>query len=297
MKVAFADMYSGFHNDIMGNPISRYFAASPEHQIVSPNDNPDLIIASVFGNSHTRYREAKKILWSGENIAEEAGWRQIVSFDDVDWSMLTNDPQEINLPKNDSITHYFVPYGMVHYDIDEIEALHQKNIAREKKKFCCFVCSNAGKADGYQLRNSFFSMVNNLYQKVDSAGRHLNNTGTFAPRGDDYFNWVSEYKFMICFENSAGPGYLTEKIFTPYASGTIPIYWGDKSNYDFIRREAGIFFTTPTETLQEVMKLDADPERYNAMLQEQLIYDTKKEFLSRKRLYSILDSICEEMKS
>jgi len=37
---------------------------------------------------------------------------------------------------------------------------------------------------------------------------------------------LSKYKFSICFENSAAPGYVTEKIFDCFYSGTIPIYYG-----------------------------------------------------------------------
>jgi hypothetical protein len=36
----------------------------------------------------------------------------------------------------------------------------------------------------------------------------------------------SRYRFALCFENSAMPGYITEKIFDCFFVGTIPIYLG-----------------------------------------------------------------------
>ncbi len=37
---------------------------------------------------------------------------------------------------------------------------------------------------------------------------------------------LGKYKFAICFENSILKGWITEKIFDCFFSGTIPVYWG-----------------------------------------------------------------------
>jgi alpha(1,3/1,4) fucosyltransferase len=37
---------------------------------------------------------------------------------------------------------------------------------------------------------------------------------------------LSRYDFVVCFENAAMPGWLTEKLFDSLRVGTIPIYWG-----------------------------------------------------------------------
>jgi alpha(1,3/1,4) fucosyltransferase len=37
---------------------------------------------------------------------------------------------------------------------------------------------------------------------------------------------LSEYDFVLCFENNFLPGWLTEKLFDNLRVGTIPIYWG-----------------------------------------------------------------------
>lgn len=43
---------------------------------------------------------------------------------------------------------------------------------------------------------------------------------------DDKFETLSRMKFSICFENFRFPGYITEKIFDCFFTGTIPIYLG-----------------------------------------------------------------------
>ena len=63
------------------------------------------------------------------------------------------------------------------------------------------------------------------YKRVDSGGRHLNNIGGPV---DDKLEFQKDYKFSIAFENSAFPGYLTEKLPEAVIAQTLPIYWGDK---------------------------------------------------------------------
>jgi len=42
----------------------------------------------------------------------------------------------------------------------------------------------------------------------------------------ELLRFLSEYKFMIAFENAACPDYITEKFWRPLVMGVIPIYFG-----------------------------------------------------------------------
>jgi hypothetical protein len=42
----------------------------------------------------------------------------------------------------------------------------------------------------------------------------------------DKVETLSNYRFALCFENTAFPGYVTEKIFDCFVAGCIPIYLG-----------------------------------------------------------------------
>ena len=44
---------------------------------------------------------------------------------------------------------------------------------------------------------------------------------------------MSEYKFVICFENSEEDAYITEKIINPLLANVIPVYWGNKRIGDY----------------------------------------------------------------
>jgi hypothetical protein len=45
---------------------------------------------------------------------------------------------------------------------------------------------------------------------------------------------LSNYRFALCFENTAFPGYVTEKIFDCFAAGCIPIYLGAPDIKDLV---------------------------------------------------------------
>ncbi len=98
-----------------------------------------------------------------------------------------------------------------------------------KKRFCCFIVSNPGCI----ARNKFFELLCK-YKAVDSLGKYMPNIPAdiiYVParvnEQDEYIKLLSQYKFMITFENNSLAYYNTEKIFNAFMAGTVPIYWGD----------------------------------------------------------------------
>lgn len=102
----------------------------------------------------------------------------------------------------------------------------------ERRHFCAFMYSNCdNKFDGVVKRNMFYNKLKNALGEdaVRSLGKCEKNTKYF--RGDrqkystnsDIFK---DYQFVIAFENTTTPGYITEKFIYPIMAGCIPIYWG-----------------------------------------------------------------------
>jgi hypothetical protein len=48
---------------------------------------------------------------------------------------------------------------------------------------------------------------------------------------------MNSFKFALCFENCAFPGYVTEKIFDCFLAGCIPVYFGAPDIADFVPSE------------------------------------------------------------
>jgi hypothetical protein len=181
----------------------------------------------------------------------------------------------------------FLYISNLNITISQLQTIRILN--KNPSKFCIFSVSNGGAKE----RNDFFTKLSQ-YKKVDSCGKHLNNMGYNCPGGHSdsvYFEFISNYKFMICFENTSKTNYLTEKLVNAYYSGTIPIYWGCPNIADYINMNS-ILYLPPNYTdadinqlIQEVIRLDSDPQAYKEKYEQSFLLQNPKidtEFLQEK---------------
>ena len=93
----------------------------------------------------------------------------------------------------------------------------------EKTKLCSYITSFKKFTSGHIKRMELFEQLKNNPQIKDHIyGRDYK----FIP---DKLDGLKDYMFSIVVENSIYPKYYTEKITDCFATGTIPIYYGDKS--------------------------------------------------------------------
>jgi hypothetical protein len=141
-----------------------------------------------------------------------------------------------------------------------------------KQKFCAMVVSDS-RGD---VRNAFFHKLNAI-QKIDSVGNWLNNTGFILPRGDEKKpGYLSDYKFIMCFENKVMSHYMTEKLLHAYVAGAIPIYAGASVSREILNPEAFLYLEDTSEEgmnrlIQQILYLDQNPEAYKKMYCQPLL--------------------------
>jgi len=89
-----------------------------------------------------------------------------------------------------------------------------------------------------------------------------------ATRGaaDSKSRTFSRYRFALCFENSVLKGWMTEKLFDSFFTGTIPVYWGAPDVYDWVPDDCFIDMTR-FEDFAELRRFlhaltPADEDRY-----------------------------------
>jgi len=132
------------------------------------------------------------------------------------------------------------------------------SIMSEKTKFCLFINSNPTKER--------IDFVNELqkYKHVDCLGKVLNNGEKLTHHfgSSEFLEFINQYKFMVCFENSNISGYGSEKPINAYAGGSIPIYWGSQEIYNLINKNAFIINEDITKTIEEIKYLDNDDQAY-----------------------------------
>jgi Glycosyltransferase family 10 (fucosyltransferase) C-term len=176
------------------------------------------------------------------------------------------------------------PYEAVHFDqpIAALFAQREARLQTPRTGFCCFVVSNTV-GDMAQRRLDIFQRIDS-WQRVDSAGAQMNNTGYRAPRGVEFLDWIARYKFMICLENSNAPGYVTEKALQASLAGTMPIY--DGGGLAQFNRDAIVDASAATFP-DELRQLDADAAEYQRRRQLDL-YSTRPSLFDFEKRFAAL---------
>jgi hypothetical protein len=116
-----------------------------------------------------------------------------------------------------------------------------------------------------------------LREKVDVFGRGWNDTrnmpqyqaarlasicSVFKGPCDNKHDLLSRYKFTIAFENTAYPGYVTEKVIDAIVAASVPVYMGAPDIVEELPAEAFIdarAFSSP-EAIATYMEQMAEPE-------------------------------------
>lgn len=249
--------------------IANFFVAilSQKFDILIDNDNPDYLIFGDrnFGENNLKYDPNKvtKIFYTGEN---QRPWdyqcHYAISFDHIENEKMYRLPLYVIYDYNNLVQRIpsFVTYRRSEDDIEK------------KQGFCSFVVRNPN----CERRNQFFHKLNQ-YKKIDSGGPLFNNIGRVLDYGDAAMKakleWLPNYKFNICFENSSYPGYATEKLYEAYIGGTIPIYWGSPTiEVDFNPRAFLNWYDYGSDEalIEAVIELDNNPDKYRQMYMEPL---------------------------
>ena len=182
-------------------------------------DQPDYIVFSEFGGQNRKYKCVKLFL-SIENRPP--------NFYATDYAIgihYINGRGDRYFRKPTEVHQLSAIYSV--YNVTQTYGIDIKN-----KKFCAFVVSNPNG----EARNKFFQKLSE-YKKVDSGGSHLNNIGGSVGNKKEF---LKNYKFNICFENSKTQGYISEKLSDAFEAGTIPIYYGDDTVLELLNNKSYI---------------------------------------------------------
>ena len=219
IKITFCDFWDNFI------PTDNYFfnLLSMKYDVEIDHQNPEIVFFSVYSKTHFRFDKSKviKILYTGENYRPNYNdCHYSLSFDYLEdnrnyrlplWALLFNWFNRPYIPERD---HAY------HHSLEDFTTKKKIN----KSRFCSFVVSNPNSYKRIEFANKLMK-----YKNIDCPGRVLNNMESINGRGDqkEKVEFLRDYKFNICFENSSYSGYTTEKIIHSMFMNCIPIYWGD----------------------------------------------------------------------
>lgn len=241
---------------------------------IEVSDQPDFVIYSCFGKRHRKF-SGTRIFYCGENARP--------NFFECDYALAFDHYHRER--------HLRLPYYAVTLEADDLvmPTKSAEEILAEKTEFCNFVFSNPY----CHRRNEFFRKLSQ-YKPVDSGGRHWNNIGKPI---ENKLDFQRKYKFSIAFENSAYPGYLTEKLPEAVIAQTLPIYWGDAEvERDFNPRRFLNYqdFGSDEALIERVIELDQDDEKYLEYMREPMFYDNRpNQYYDESRQLEFFSTIFE----
>lgn len=199
---------------------------------------------SVLGHkdSISKLPKGINIFYTGENLNNERfkKYLDIWHNDKFDLKIGYDHSEDIKVLRLPLwILYMFEPES----DFKEIKERVNKISIKEyddKKKFCSIVASH----DWNGIRGEIIDALAS-FGEVKSGGIYRNNTSDLKRIfNDNKINFIKQFIFNICPENSDYPGYVTEKIFQAFEAGCIPIYWGSENNPEsqIINKNAVLFW-------------------------------------------------------
>jgi hypothetical protein len=260
MKIAFSDFWWKF------NPSSNFFidATKRVRDNVEVTDNihdADVVFFSCFSNNHLMVdrQKTKKIYFTGENTRPP--------IDQCDWS-ITFDFEDYG-GKN-----FRLPLWMLQIDWwaaggyenpQYVIPLKEINNNKFRKNSPAKFCSTVFNRDHLGNRRQALAALSG-YKPVECYGEPW---GNWFYGENVKLEVISNYKFTLCYENTAYPGYFTEKPIHARAAGCIPIYWSDKTYIRDFNPDAFIHlsnFQNIDDLVEEVKRIDNDDREKQRIL-------------------------------
>lgn len=219
----------------------------------------NVLFESCFADTLLNYKKWRlSILFSGEFFLNMRQDNSVIDKFDI---LLCNEQEnKKNIISFPLCAYYAYSNNYLHH----LTSKRNNNII--PKKFCCFVVSN-----GHEwVRNKMFDVISS-YKKVDSLGRFRNNVGYNIQQpyySREFIDIISQYKFILCFENHKYGTYMTEKIINAYISHSVPIYWSTHHCKNVFNEKSMLFLEDENDEesylklLNQIIMLDNNDEKY-----------------------------------
>lgn len=270
VKVGFCGFGKNFTIDVF--PFKKLLDSKYDLQL---SDQPDYIFYTPADNTHHNY-DCIRIFMTGENVIPNFNYCDYA----IGFSTLSFDDRYIRIPL------------WLHYKSAIDMALKKSNLLPKEealsRSFCATVISNSAQTDG--MREKMFDTLS-TYKPVASGGKWRNSVGGPVP---DKIKFQSGYKFCLCAENTYAPGYTTEKLLEAFASGCIPIYYGDPLAVQDFNPKAFINahdYSDLESLLTRVKEIDSNDELYWAMIQEPTFLPNTLQKYADEKIFAFFDNI------
>lgn len=252
---------------------------------------PDIVFADVYGKRRRIDKQVKKGCIVVFDTCEEVGRPIFSSYSgyhlaDNGYNISTG----FRFESATTAENYLrFPYGIsqllgMNRELRSRECIRQlleefQSVARagfERSLFCSLICSH----DKGNTRRLIYHEVSKI-EKIDCPGRLYHNDKTLkTDYEDNKIDYLRQYKFNICPENTIAEGYCTEKLFDALHAGCIPIYaGGDNKDPEpgILNPEKVIFFdpkNITTDVIDNIQELHTNKSAYDNWRDKPIFCDT-----------------------
>lgn len=240
-----------------------------------------------------------KIFCSGENLTTDLVLDRITSYsnhrlDEVDLALGFEHKQEANYIR--------FPLWIWHRDFINpkatLEDIKRKiaNINKSETRLNLNRTRFTAQISSHDIGGERMALINLLspITTIDCAGKFNRNTDELQTvYNDKKEDFLSNYRFCICPENSLGDGYITEKVFESIASGCIPIYWGACLEEGILNPKAILRYEKgkEKELFEQVQLLWTDENAYKEFAMQPPFLDGAAE-----KIWEMLENLKKKLK-
>ena len=262
------DEITAYHQIPKQTFLEMYFPENHTYEFVDEKEMADICIIGIQHIDNTLLRDNEiNILFCVENLhVNRKHYKHFNRFKDFN-----NDKINIYLynhfSKPTETTSYKM-YSQINFRMEYFDKIKDNynipTIPFQNKKFCLFTSQNLLNENKRKILIDLMKIGN-----VDFIANfdHLKNKTCY--HDIELIKLYSQYKFIICFENSKTPGYITEKIFNVFLSKSIPIYDGAPDIKDFISNRS--YITYDNNIVKKIILLNKNPMVYNQVVQNNKI--------------------------
>ena len=298
ITINFINFWSQDRNVFKNIWFYNYLEYKLDRKLIISNFKTDIEFYSIFGNKNkiTKSKAPVKIFYTGECVnSETIKYNNRYNDHCLEYSDLSLGFQYLD--KHNYLRFpiwilYFFNYDSTKDDIKKIVD-DFNNHQYKKNKFCSLVSLH----DKNGIRTDIYKSLSKI-ETVSSAGKLLKNDDSLKNDfNDDKCEYLKDFKFNICPENTNSNGYVTEKIFQAFYSGCIPIYWGNRNpEPEVINKEAFFFWEKDNdnfELLKEINFLNSSEKACNSFLKKKRLLDSSVDYIWK--IYTDLNEHIEQI--
>jgi hypothetical protein len=263
------------------------------------NSSKRICFFSVFGDRNMvgRVPSDLKVFFTGENVHLEAHRKygdSLLDDKDCDFSMGFDFIEEDNYLRFPLwLIYMFEPYIDSQRIAKKCEELRWHTDTIDRQRFAALIA----RADILGIRTEMYDALSTV-GRVDCPSTLLHNDDTLKTQfNDNKQNYLGNYIFNICPENSNSYGYVTEKLFQAIAAGCIPIYWGsfNAPELKVLNQDAIVFWDREdgcAKAVQKVRDLVSDSKQLKEFMQQPRLQPTAEEEIE-KMIVGLYDRLKE----